>query len=208
MCAKRRRRQQHPSGRIRTVLNSFGGAKDADQALDPIVVGREILVADRPIDTETISAEGAEIVRAITQRIESPMVGAPAQHASAPPAKLRSRSDRVWLPRNLPSTVYSGVVISKRLIRCRCAIQRGVRLDLKHRSFLRGVVVAARLEQQHIEPALGEHIGRHSPSGSGADDDGVVFVLCRFHFNAGYMVQPPSITWTAPVVNADSSDAR
>jgi hypothetical protein len=72
------------------VLEALVAAEDADQVVDAVVVGRDVLVADRPVVAQPVVRLPLEVTRAEAQRDAPPVVGAPAEHAPAPPVEARA----------------------------------------------------------------------------------------------------------------------
>src|SRR5436190_10033076 len=82
---RRGRRQQTLGWRIRSVLAPLVGAVDADQQLNLVVVGRDILVTDGPVEPQPVATPGLEVVGAVAQRNPAPVIGPTPQHARPPP---------------------------------------------------------------------------------------------------------------------------
>src|ERR1700722_17158477 len=66
---------------VRKPFQTFGHAGDADVPLHQVVVGYEILIAQRPIFTLPIARRGFEIPVTIAQAYAAPNVCAPPHHA-------------------------------------------------------------------------------------------------------------------------------
>jgi hypothetical protein len=77
------------AGRVEDAVgctpNPFDGAGDADEALCLVVIGRKLLVADRPVKTKAVGRTRLEIVIGEAQRDASVVVRAAAQDARAEP---------------------------------------------------------------------------------------------------------------------------
>ncbi len=144
--AEGRRRLEHAVRGTRRVLEAVVVAVDADEHLDLVVVRRDLLVGERPVETEAVAALRLEIVRAVAQRDAAPVVGAAAEHARAPPFELFGRVVRgvgVRLARHLPATVDGRVMKTERLVRRTRAAQGRLAVGLEHRRFLHRIVIAA-----------------------------------------------------------------
>ncbi len=173
----RRRRQQASRRGIGRVLQPFVGAVHADQPLDFVVVGRHILVGNRPVEPQAVAGVRLEIVRPIAQRDAAPVIGAAAQHARAPPGESSMRIARglhIGFPGNRPAAVDRGVVESEGLFRRRGAAQGRLIRRLKHRRFLFRYVFAPRFQHEHLHAFHAQGIGSLPARGAGADDDDVV----------------------------------
>src|ERR1043166_233237 len=68
---------------VRGVRNVLVAAEDADQAFELLVVGFDVVVADRPIIAEAVKGVGLEVARAEAQRDATPVVGGAADHPRA-----------------------------------------------------------------------------------------------------------------------------
>src|SRR5205814_8732986 len=100
VAARAGRWQKHP---VRLVGEVFLAAEDPDQPIDLVVVGRDVLVGDRPIVAEAVSALALEIVRPEAQGNAAPMVGPAAHHAGPPPVEFGARRPGVWLAGDVPA---------------------------------------------------------------------------------------------------------
>ena len=175
---------------VRIVRDAFFAAVDADELIDLIIPRRNVVVADGPIETESISRFRLEINLRHAQRNAAPVVGAATEHARAPPhevlvggyavvddgilpAFVGLALHGVWFAGHIPAA-DGGIVKSIRLFRKACSAQRSIRECLKHRRFLDGIVVATSLEHQNFGAFFGENPGGHAASGAAADDDGVI----------------------------------
>ena len=79
------RRQEDSVGRAGNVLFR---SEDSDVGLDLVVVGRDVVVADRPIVAHAVVGANFEIYRRHAQRDASPVIGAAADDARTEPAKF------------------------------------------------------------------------------------------------------------------------
>src|SRR6185436_5734148 len=76
--ARLRRRQQHAGRAVGRVLQALVRTVHADQHLHFVVVGREIVVTDGPVEAQAIARVWLEVVGTIAQRDAAPVVGAAA----------------------------------------------------------------------------------------------------------------------------------
>src|SRR5260221_5584822 len=113
--------RQEAAGRgIRGVFPTLVGTVDTDQQLDLVVIRRDVLIADGPIEAESVPALRLEVVRTVAERNAPPVIRAPAQHACPPPFKttcvLLARP-HVGFAGNLPASIHRRVVETKWLVR-------------------------------------------------------------------------------------------
>src|SRR5437763_4311996 len=95
VAARARRRLKHA---VRLIGEVLFAAEQADQPVDLVVLGGDIVVRDGPVVAQAIAALPLEVVRAEAERVPAPVVGAAAPHAARPPAELGARGGRVRLP--------------------------------------------------------------------------------------------------------------
>ena len=164
--AESRRWQQHTGRRVRRVLQALIAAEHSDQHLDLVVIGRNVLVVDRPVEAEAIALARLEVVRPHAQRDASPVVGPAAEHARSPPHPVAVPvatlvplavvfgvvAGHVRLARHPPTTVDRGIVKPERLVGGRPSDQRRVGVGLKHWRLPDRVVIAAGLQHHDLRP--------------------------------------------------------
>src|SRR5437016_13014056 len=110
------RRPQAPRWRVRRVLQTLVAAVHADQQLDLVVVGRDVLVSYGPIEPQPVATVGLEVVGTIAQGNSPPVMRATTHHARTPPIDAtRSLIARahIGLSGYLPAAVHGGVVEAK-----------------------------------------------------------------------------------------------
>src|SRR5690606_32949700 len=168
-----RRLQDPVRGRWHVVQAGIGAA-DADQGFGPVVPGGDLVVLERPVRAEAIAAFSLEIMRAETQRIAAPVVGASAQHARPPPQELAAFGGGVWLVRHLPAAAHGGIVETEVLVRRGSAHQWRVDVAPEHRRFRPRVVMAAGFQHQHLVALAGQFVSGHGAASAGADDQHVM----------------------------------
>lgn len=182
-----RRGQQHPGRGVGRVFQAFAGAKNADEHLNLVVVGRDVVIADRPVQTRAEAGARLEVVGTVAQGNTPPVIGAPAHHPLAPPAELRSFAGvRVGLARDLPAAVNRAVVETVRLVRRGHTAQRRLTWQLEHRRLGLWIEAAARLQHQHLQPRHGQRVSGLAAASAGADDDDVVGSLQLIGLNDGH----------------------
>src|SRR3546814_1728417 len=59
---------------------------------------------------------GLEIIRPPARHVPPPMIGPPAQHSRAIPAKVRALAHRIGLAVDLPAAVHGRIEITERLV--------------------------------------------------------------------------------------------
>ena len=153
---------------------AVGRPEHADQLFGLVVVRRQVVVSDRPVEPLAVAAVGFEVVRTHAQRDASPVVGAPAEHARPPPHPLVARRCRVRLAAHLPATVHGGVKIAERFVRRPGSAVRRVVVPLHHLGLFGRVVPAPGLEHKALGAGAGQHVSGHPSAGSGADDHSVI----------------------------------
>src|SRR5205823_10199138 len=117
---RRGRRQQTLGWRIRSVLAPLVGAVDADQQLNLVVVGRDILVTDGPVEPQPVATPGLEVVGAVAQRNPAPVIGPTPQHARPPPfeaTRVLFARAHVRLSGHFPAALDRRVVKAEGLVR-------------------------------------------------------------------------------------------
>ena len=175
--ARLRRRQQAARRRVRRVLEPVACAIDADQHFDPVVVRREFLVGNRPVESQPVTALRLEVVGAVPKRVAAPVICPPAQHAGTPPVespRIVVSGVDVGFARNLPSAVDRCVVEPEWLVSRRRAAERRLAGAVKHRSLGLRYVLAPRLEHQNTGAFHRERIGSLPACRARSDDDHVV----------------------------------
>ena len=163
------------------VLESIVGAVHADEHLDLVVVGREFLVGQRPVESQPVAAARLEVIGTVAEGIAPPVVGPSAEHSSAPPVKasrILLRGIHVRFARHLPAPVDGGIVKTEWLVGRRCATQRGLASRLEHRGLVLGHVVAPGLEHQDPGAGHAERVGGLPAGGAGPHDDDVIVPEC------------------------------
>src|SRR5690242_7528092 len=95
---------------IRQVL---AAAEDADALVHAVVGGGDIVVGDRPVVAQAVTALAPEVVGAEAERDPAPVIGAAAEHAGAPPVELGVGGAGVRLAVNVPAA-DAGVELAER----------------------------------------------------------------------------------------------
>src|SRR5690606_36457166 len=161
---------------VRVVAKPLDAPEDADQPADPVVVGGQVVIANRPVLPEPVDRLAAEVVGTEAKGDAAPGVGAPAPHASAPPAEAGPGRPRVRLALDLPSPV-AGVELAKLSFAGRCPAPRGLVGPLEHFGVPLGEPLPTGF--QHEDPGTrgGQRVRSHTAAGPGSHDDHVVRVL-------------------------------
>src|SRR5450755_2604946 len=172
-----RRRQQASRCGVRRVLKSVVAAIDPDQQLDPVVVGSQIRISQRPVETQTITAAALEIVGAVAQGDTAPVVGAAAEHARTPPVKtprIVLTCLDVRFTGDLPAAIDCCIVKAETFVRRGGGAERRLVRSLKHWSFSFGAVAAAGLKHQNLCAFHTQGVGALPARSPGTYDDDVV----------------------------------
>ena len=97
---------------IGIVVETFVAAEHADQFVDLVVIGFDIVIADGPVIAEAVGVLALEIQGPEAQGYATPVIGSAAEHAAAPPPEICVALLRVGLPIQFPAT-DAGVVITE-----------------------------------------------------------------------------------------------
>ncbi len=133
-----------------------------DQQLDLVVIGREVLVAYGPIESQPIPATRLEVVCTVAQRDSPPVIRATTQHARPPPIEAtRSRFGRahIRLSGYLPAAIHRRVVEAKGLLRRSHTPQRRQVRGLEHGRLGFGGIAAPGLEHEYLRTLHAQRIG-------------------------------------------------
>ena len=60
-----------PLGRIGRVFQALVGAMNPDQHLDLLVIGRHVLVGDRPVEPQAVPAVWLEVIGPVAQKMRT-----------------------------------------------------------------------------------------------------------------------------------------
>ena len=178
-------------------LQSFLAAVDADVALDPVVVRRDVGVADRPVHAVAVEAGGLEVVVAHPVRLARPHDRAAADDVALDPVEVGARSLRVGIVDIVDEEVRvdlrAGVAVRLPLAALQefvAWVRAAAEFHVVRQSVLAEVLLrvegAARLEHQHVHSGLGQHLGGPASSGARADDDRVVGLRVGGLLHAGW----------------------
>ena len=162
------------------IAQALDAPEQADEVVDAIVVGRDIVIADRPVVAQSIARLPSEIIGAESEGDASPVVRASAEHARAPPRELVARRDDVRLAGDVPAADASVEFAERFRLRGLAAPRRRVR-GHQHLRIACGVPRAPRLEERDLRAGVREHVRRHPAAGSRADDADIVRRVARAH---------------------------
>ena len=151
------------------VLEALVGAEEPHQALEPVVVGGDVVVGDRPVVPVAVAAAPLEVPGAEPQRDAAPVVRPATEHAPAKPAELLALLHRVGLAGNVPASV-AGVELPEGPGPVPATPPRRVVVPGEHVAVLLHVPLRPGLEEHDLGPGLGEDLRRHPPAGPRADD--------------------------------------
>jgi hypothetical protein len=76
---------------------------DADELVDAVVVGLDVVVGDRPVVAEAVEGAAPEVIGPEAQGDSSPMIGPTAVHPGAKPVELVAGCGGVGLAVECPS---------------------------------------------------------------------------------------------------------
>src|SRR5690606_7468057 len=118
-----------------------------------------------------------EVVRSHAEGVARPVIGAPSQHARAPPHELGTGSTAVGLSRHLPPPIRGGGEVAELLVRRALTAQWrvAVRRELRRPSVIS--VISARLHHQGRLALRTHRVCRHASACAGADDHRIVLLL-------------------------------
>ena len=155
---------------------------DPDVVLDDVVVGLEILVAERPVIAVPVVGPGLQVEIAQPITLPAPHVGAAADHAHpSKPAEwlvCRGGVGLVQIVREPVIVVFhAGVAVFLHGTRFPDQLVRPVAiLQLEGAHVLRvgGISQgASTVHERHLDPRFGQPLGSPAAGGAGADDDDV-----------------------------------
>ncbi len=172
-----RRRLEATGGRVGRVFEAVVLAENTNEHLGLVVVGREVLVAQRPVEAEAVARTRLEIVGAIAERDAAPVIRATAHHAGTPPPEFARRivgRTGVGFTRHLPAAIDRRVVETEGLVRRARSAQGRVAVDLKHRRLRLRDVAAAGFEHEDLCTLHHRGVSRLAAGGAGADDDEII----------------------------------
>ena len=167
-------RDVHRNRRLELAVGQLGqifaAARDADIFLDIAVPGRDILVADRPVDPDILALVRLEILRAPAERPTSPDQRLAANRAGADPVEFLALVEGVGVqPVVVVELLVAGrdiAVLGDEIVALDQPRRHPVaRRNLERRLAVIGIVLAmldhhAAVEHQHAQPLLGQLLGR------------------------------------------------
>ncbi len=204
-------------GQVRNVLLR---ARDAEQRVHLVVVGRDVGIADRPVLAEPVVALRLQIQLREAQRHAAPEIGLAAEHAGADP-RVRRAGDRVLLlvgdpvAREVIARVGHHLLVLLHLGREPVRPVEGAVLgrrerELVHRQpmaphvlvrplhrlvLLLRVEHAPGLEQEHLDARHRQLERGHAAGSAGADDDGVVGLASGSERSGGLGLHHSAFGW-------------
>ena len=149
---------------VRLVLDPLVRAEDPDHLVEAVVIGLEVLVADRPVVAEAVAAAALEVPGAEAERDATPVVRAAAEHAAAEPHEAGARGDGVGLALDVPAAL-AGVELAEGPPAVALAAPGRVVVPGEHRPVLARVPGLPGLEHHDLGPGLGEDLRRHPAAG-------------------------------------------
>ena len=175
MRAKRRRRLEDA---VRRAADLLDRADHADEVLRLVVVGREILVADRPVEAEAVDRLRHEVVVGEAQRYAAVVVRASAEDPRAEPREVAAGRDGVRFAVELRAAVRRAVreagpaarvgLALRARAAMRHVIGQHVLLEVRH------VQHRPCFEEEHRDAEIGEHLGGGAAARAGSDDHDVM----------------------------------
>ena len=149
-------------------------AEDADEFFGFVVVGREVIIGDGPIEALAVAAVGLEVIGTHAEGDAAIVIGAASQHAAAPPAEVTAGRGGVGLTFDCPTSGQSGVEIAEGLLFAGSAAMRGLIGPLKHLGLLGAIKPAAGFEHADLGSSERENVRGDAAAGSRANDHYVV----------------------------------
>jgi len=156
---------------VRSIFQPLLCTENADQLLRLVVVGRQVVVGNRPVEAFAVAAVRLEIVRTHAKRDAAVVIGAPAQHARPVPHELAARGARVRFARHLPAAHQRGVVVAEGLFLRAGGAMRSVVVPLEHVALFGRIVIAPGLQHADFGAGKRQHVGRDSPARSRSHND-------------------------------------
>ena len=185
---QRHRLEEFPVGKLR---QPFRLAADADERFDVVVPGRDVGVANRPVDADAFARVGLEVEVAPAIDLPAPHNRAPPDLAAADPRERLAFGRGVGVFEIVDEELVGHLVAGVALLLDRLfagqalAIAHAAELHLPHRHVLDvvglGVDRPAGLEDERLQAALGQLLRRPAARHAGADHNGVV----GFHGSRG-----------------------
>ena len=156
----------------------------SDPLFGLVVVWRNLLVVDRPVDIEPVLARGLEVEIREAPRETPPVERLSTNDPCSHPGEGLSRIGRVGILRILDVEVAAelaggvlhplfGLLLSWSP---EPAIHRLVG-ELVHIEVTERIDQRSGLKNKNLKTTLGQLLGRHSTRGPGADDDGIILLL-------------------------------
>ena len=177
---ERHGRQEHAVGKLR---DAFGLSADADEALDPVVVGRELGVLERPVRSEAVAARRLHVVVADAVALTAPHDRLAAHVPAADPGERAVLGRRVRAVVVVDEQVVRVLVALVALLLDRLLLLQGPGRPLAAQRHLVGELVlgvvdgrvelAPGLQHRHRQAGLGQLPGRPAAGRAGADHDRV-----------------------------------
>ena len=168
-----------------TIGMTHAGTCVAQVDIDPIVVGFEVFVGERPVRPESIRAAGSEIKRTQARRYAGPPRCSPSHVPVAAPIPTFTR--RLVVALVLVNEIFrpfpafrSRFVKGFLQLRVRHASKRLV--EHLERSQVFGRHRRAVLQVENFHSMRGQEMSHHPAAGSGADQDHVIDVLAAHAF--------------------------
>ena len=217
----RHRRQVDAVGQLRQPV---ARAADAGEALDVLVPGRDVRVADRPVDAEAVLGVGLEVEVAPAVRLAAPEQRTAADVVAAHPVEALHLGVRVLLVvdepmgrRRMRGVAGPALLLLLRAVLAGQPVAAGELPALQHRRRIVGMLhVAAALEHERPQALLGQFLRGPAAADPRPHHDGVVGVRSRSgaldeHVVSGYRPQSPGVQirdGPAPVSVSISSFSR
>ena len=163
--------------RVRVVV----AAGDADELLHPVVVRRDVRVADWPRDVPAVPLRAGEV------EVGHPQADPPPDVGLAAPSPGAVELERPAFRRQVRLLAR----VEPELLRPVALLQTPVRLEGQHvRPRQAAVELPAGVEHQHADAVLDQGVGRHRAGSAAADDDDVVNLAALQDFHGGH--RPPA----------------
>src|SRR6185436_17465026 len=184
---------------IGELWQSLRAAADADEALDVVVPRRDLGIAHRPVDSDSVLCVRPEVDVAPAIAMPAPQDGAAADVVTADPIEALDLSVRML------GVVDEPVLRRLRQVPAACGDGLSLQVFIRGTAAVRqfpeilgrcGIVavldVAAAVQHQRLETLLGQLFGGPAAGDSGTDDDRVVESVLRHPYLWGLLTTPSS----------------
>ena len=100
---------------VRFIIHSLVGAEDSNHAVQSVVIGLDLLVADGPIFSQPILAFALEVIGTKTKGYPAPVIGTATQHAAPEPPEIGIPYRSIRLTVDIPAA-ETGIEFAERFL--------------------------------------------------------------------------------------------